>query len=281
MPNRKFYVVWKGNATGVFDSWEEAELQVSGYPDAQYRSYKTQEEAVEAFRKGYDQDSLISEINKQVAELNKQGHSIVWKPGVGEVKKTDASSQIALELKAVAATLNKADSPIEVASQAKEVSPVKETSPAPKTLAQKAAENNSAVKPYITRSIAVDGACSGNPGPGEYRGVYVETGQELFHFGPIAGATNNIMEFLAIVHGLGFLEKQKLYIPIYTDSISAQAWIRQGICKTQIEETEENAQLFDMIRRAETWLRTHSFRVNIYKWETKIWGEIPADFHRK
>lgn len=216
MSSNKYYVVWKGFATGVFDSWEEAEIQVSGYPDAQYRAFKTQEEAVTAFRQGFDQDGLIQEVKKQVAELNKEGHNIVW--------------------------------------------------------------NSS---PYIKRAIAVDGACGGNPGPGEYRGVYVETGQQIFHFGPIEGATNNIMEFLAIVHGLGFLEKQNLYIPIYSDSISAQAWVRNGKCKTTIVPDETNDKLFDLIERAENWLKTHKFRVNIYKWDTKAWGEIPADFGRK
>ena len=45
---------------------------------------------------------------------------------------------------------------------------------------------------------AVDAACSGNPGPMEYRGIDLATGAEIFHFGPVHG-TNNIGEFLAIV----------------------------------------------------------------------------------
>lgn len=233
MAGNKYYVVWKGFATGVFESWDEAQIQVSGYPDAQYRAFKTMEEAVEAFRQGYDQDGLIQEVKKQVAQLNKEGHKIVWNP-------------------------EKANTP---------------TSSHPNTLTPQ--------RPYITRSIAVDGACGGNPGPGEYRGVFVETGQELFHFGPIQGATNNIMEFLAIVHGLGFLEKQNLYIPIYSDSVNAQLWVKNGKCKTTIKPDETNVKLFDLIDRAENWLKTHKFRVNIYKWDTKAWGEIPADFGRK
>ena len=52
--------------------------------------------------------------------------------------------------------------------------------------------------------LAVDAACSGNPGPMEYRGVYLLTGQEVFHFGPVYG-TNNIGEFLAIVHALALM----------------------------------------------------------------------------
>ena len=234
MAGNKFYVVWKGFATGVFESWDEAQIQVSGYPDAQYRAFKSMEEAVEAFRQGYDKDGLIQEVKKQVAKLNKEGHKIVWDPE--KAKNTPTPSHL---------------------------------------------NTSTPQRPYITRSIAVDGACGGNPGPGEYRGVYTETGQELFHFGPIQGATNNIMEFLAIVHGLGFLEKQNLYIPIYSDSVNAQLWVKNGKCKTTIQPDETNEKLFELIDRAENWLKTHKFRVNIYKWDTKAWGEIPADFGRK
>ena len=234
MAGNKYYVVWKGFATGVFESWDEAQIQVSGYPDAQYRAFKTMDEAVEAFRQGYDQDGLIQEVKKQVTQLNKEGHKIVWDPEKSKNTSTPSNPNTSTSL-----------------------------------------------HPYITRSLAVDGACSGNPGTGEYRGVFVETGQELFHFGPIQGATNNIMEFLAIVHGLGFLEKQNLYIPIYSDSVNAQLWVKNGKCKTTIQPDETNEKLFDLIDRAENWLKTHKFRVNIYKWDTKAWGEIPADFGRK
>ena len=34
---------------------------------------------------------------------------------------------------------------------------------------------------FNLKCLAVDAACSGNPGPMEYRGVYLLTGQEIFH----------------------------------------------------------------------------------------------------
>ena len=131
-----------------------------------------------------------------------------------------------------------------------------------------------------TVEIFSDGACSGNPGPMEYRGVYLQTGQEIFHFGPVYG-TNNIGEFLAIVYCLAWQHKHKLSYPIYSDSVNAQKWVREGVCKTKIEENEKNKPLFEVIRWAEKWLKTNSFRVPIYKWKTEVWGEIPADFGRK
>ena len=135
--------------------------------------------------------------------------------------------------------------------------------------------------PVVERyALAVDAACSGNPGPMEYRGVYLGDGKEIFHFGPVHG-TNNIGEFLAIVHALALLDKQGLKMPIYSDSRTAISWVRKKCCKTQLERTTETEQLFQLIERAETWLKNHRVTNPIIKWETEQWGEIPADFGRK
>ena len=133
----------------------------------------------------------------------------------------------------------------------------------------------------IGQSIAVDAACSGNPGKVEYQGVFVETKTHLFKSPVFEGGTNNIGEFLAIVHCLAWQQKRKISFPIYSDSLNAQKWVREGVCKTKLVENEKNKYLFEVIRRAEKWLKENSFRVPIYKWRTDIWGEIPADFGRK
>ena len=132
----------------------------------------------------------------------------------------------------------------------------------------------------IDNSLAVDAACSGNPGPMEYRGVHVASRQQVFHFGPMKG-TNNIGEFLAIVHGLALLKQKGFDMPIYSDSVNAIGWVRQKKCKTKLPRTEETEQLFLLIERAEKWLRENTYTTRILKWETKEWGEIPADFGRK
>lgn len=133
----------------------------------------------------------------------------------------------------------------------------------------------------INNSIAVDAACSGNPGKMEYRGVYIRTGKEIFHFGPVWG-TNNIGEFLAIVHGLALLKQKGLDdMPIYSDSRNAQLWVRKKQCKTTLERNEKTEKLFQMIERAEAWLHNNTWNNPIIKWPTEDWGEIPADFGRK
>lgn len=129
---------------------------------------------------------------------------------------------------------------------------------------------------------AVDAACSGVPGPMEYRGVDLGTGRLLFHKGPYPDGTNNIGEFLALVHALALLEKQgDTRTTVFTDSRTALSWLRRKKAKTTLQPSRSNAVLFDLIRRAEQWLQTHTVRNPVRKWETDAWGEIPADFGRK
>lgn len=133
----------------------------------------------------------------------------------------------------------------------------------------------------ILRSIAVDAACSGNPGKMEYRGVSLWDNKQIFHMSFDLG-TNNIGEFLAIVHALAMLQKQGIdNVMIYSDSRIAMGWVNSGVCKTKLEQTPLTAHLLTVVRRAETWLKNNTFRVPIVKWPTKAWGEIPADFGRK
>jgi ribonuclease HI len=130
-------------------------------------------------------------------------------------------------------------------------------------------------------SLSVDAACSGNPGVMEYRGVYSKTGEEIFHQGPFKEGTNNIGEFLALVHGLAFLKQKNSPIPIYTDSKTALAWVKLKKAKTKLEKNTSNEILFGLIARAEVWLQNNQYNTPILKWETSVWGEIPADFGRK
>ncbi|HBJ77332.1 MAG TPA: ribonuclease H [Porphyromonadaceae bacterium] len=130
-------------------------------------------------------------------------------------------------------------------------------------------------------AIAVDASCMGNPGLMEYRGVYLKTGKELFRVGPLDGGTNNIGEFLAIVHALALLETHPANVVIYSDSVNAQLWVKNKKCKTTLKPKPKNKPIFDLIARAENWLSTHTYNTPIYKWRTEIWGEIPADFGRK
>ena len=133
----------------------------------------------------------------------------------------------------------------------------------------------------VTRvALAVDAACSGNPGMMEYRGVYIATGEEIFHFGPMFG-TNNIGEFLAIVHGLALLKQKGIEMPIYSDSRNALLWVAQKKCKTKLPRDTKSEELFGYIERAERWLANNSYTTRLMKWETDQWGEIPADFGRK
>ena len=139
----------------------------------------------------------------------------------------------------------------------------------------------------VSPAIAVDAACSGNPGKMEYQGVLVDfatqpaTSVKLFKSPLFENGTNNIGEFLAIVHALALQKQKHLSYPIYSDSVNALLWIRQKKCKTKLQPNAKNEYLFQLIARAENWLRNNAIEVPVLKWKTEIWGEIPADFGRK
>jgi ribonuclease HI len=133
----------------------------------------------------------------------------------------------------------------------------------------------------ILKSISVDAACSGNPGTLEYRGVFTATETPIFARGPYEMGTVNIGEFLAIVLGLAFLKKNNLDYPIYTDSKTALAWVRNKRVNTKLQRTAKNAKLFHAVDKAVEWLKTNKFENKVLKWDTKQWGEIPADYGRK
>ncbi len=210
---RRYYVIWEGRATGVFDSWEEAKEYVDGYPGAKYKSFPSRQAAIEAFR-GTPESHLG--LLKSIAS---------YRPPMVDFTQFP---EIRLD------------------------------------------------------SLAVDAACSGNPGPVEYRGVWVRTGQQIFHAGPFEQGTNNIGEFLALVHGLALLKAQgRPDVPIYTDSRTARSWVRNRKIKTTLQRTGANAPLFDMMDRAMVWLERNGVTNPILVWDTPVWGEIPADFGRK
>ncbi len=207
---KKYYVVWFGNPTGIFDSWEECQRSIKGIAGAQYKSFLTFEEAKIAY-------------NKEYADYK----------GKNTKKKTLSKEEL-----------------------------------------EKIGDPN-------LYTISVDAASSGNPGKMEYRGVDTQTHQKLFHQGPFLQGTNNVGEFLALVHGLAYLKQQNSDRNIYSDSKIAMGWVRRKKCNTKLKQTSKNKKLFELIKRAEYWLQNNSFTTKIIKWETKAWGEIPADFGRK
>ncbi|MDE7118979.1 MAG: ribonuclease H family protein [Muribaculaceae bacterium] len=132
------------------------------------------------------------------------------------------------------------------------------------------------------RAWAVDGACSGVPGPMEYRCVDIATGRQVFHHGPVEGGTNNAAEYLALVHALALLYNRNDGItPIYSDSRTARAWVRDRRNRCTLPRTPEHACVYNLLDRADLWLQTHRTTNPILVWNTALWGEIPADFHRK
>lgn len=133
----------------------------------------------------------------------------------------------------------------------------------------------------IEDSYCVDASCIGYPGPMEYKCVHTITQQEIFHQGPFENGSNNIGEFLAIVHALALFKKRDISLPIYTDSETALTWVKNKKSKTKLLQDNKNATIFDLITRAEDWLKKNEYTNKLLKWDTNAWGEIPADYGRK
>ena len=208
---KKYYAVWKGHNTGVFESWDDCKAQIKDFKGAQYKSFSTFEAAKTALKGNYK--DYIGKEKKFKSELSEAQLKKIGQPNY--------------------------------------------------------------------HSIAVDAASSGNPGKVEYRGVDTKSKKQLFIQGPFEEGTNNIGEFLAIVHGLALLKKKKSDRIIYTDSRTALSWVKKKNCNTKLERTKKNEAIFELVDRAIDWLKNNSYNTTIVKWETKAWGEIPADFGRK
>lgn len=221
--------------------------------------------------------------------MSKQKYYVVWhgvNPGI--YQSWDECQQ---QVKNFTGSIYKSFSTLEEAKEAFSSSPydyIKKRATNPnsssKEIADVPGDRNDTILPLPldvkAEAMAVDAACSGNPGPMEYRGIHLQTGQEIFHFGPVYG-TNNIGEFLAIVHGLALIQQKNLEFTIYSDSRNAINWVKNKKCKTKLPRNDKTEALFQIIERAEKWLQTHSYTTPVLKWETEKWGEVPADFGRK
>lgn len=133
-----------------------------------------------------------------------------------------------------------------------------------------------------SEGICVDGAYSSATKIGEYQGIDLKNNQQVFHRGDFEESSNNLMEFLAIVHALAFCKQNNLpTLPIYSDSRTAIQWVKNKRTASTIPRSENNKRTFHFIDKAIIWLQQNDFSNPILKWETEQWGENPADFGRK
>ncbi|MGY4690577.1 ribonuclease H1 domain-containing protein [Salibacterium sp. K-3] len=146
---------------------------------------------------------------------------------------------------------------------------------------QPTAAPSSAASSYIEESISVDVGSHGNPGFVEYKGVYTKNGEIVFEHPGIEKGTNNLGEFLAVVHALQYLQEQDSDMPVYSDSDTAILWVKRRKANSSLARTAETEEIWELVQKAEAWLRHNNPRNRILKWDTKAWGEIKADYGRK
>lgn len=129
------------------------------------------------------------------------------------------------------------------------------------------------------KGIVVDAATSGNPGISQYRGFDLET-QKVVFSNMIGYATNNITEFLALVHGLAYSKQKSEPVKVYSDSITAISWVKNKRCNSSLSTSEKTKKAIELVARAENWLKENIVEkeIDFDKWESMIWGENPADY---
>jgi len=270
---QKYYVVWKGKKTGIFNSWDEVKQLIQGFPGAKYKSFPSKEVALRAFK---NPESVVSAPKKK-----KSRYYVIWDgSNSGIYTDWEVAQQ---KLKGIPRTNFKTFGSKVLAEQALSDGPEKYIGKDfRKTQDLSAAEIKKIGSP-VEMTLSVDAACNEMTGIMEYQGVWTfDNETPVFRVGPTKGGTNNIGEFLALVHALALFKKHKdtkfRTMPIYSDSRIAMGWVKSGKCGTKNRPSPE---VIEMIRRAELWLNNNKYANPIWKWETKVWGEIPADFGRK
>ena len=272
MGEQKFYVVWEGHTPGVYTSWADCQRQTVGFKGAKFKSFKSRRDANFAFENPH---LITADPNKK----KKKHYYVVWagfSPGV-----YSDWDEARMQMTGFKGPKYKTFGSKQLAERAFTEGPEKFQGDYKKTRDLTEAESKKIGSP-IEMSCAVDAACNGT-GVMEYQGVWTFNKEHvLFRMGPFKGGSNNIGEFLALVHALAHFKREKdpkfLKMPIYSDSKIAMGWIRARKCRTNQSPGPEVANL---IMRAEKWLHNNTFQNPILKWETKAWGEIPADFGRK
>ncbi|NNC83499.1 MAG: ribonuclease H [Flavobacteriales bacterium] len=263
---KKYYVVWEGHTPGVYHSWAECQRQTSGYANARYRSFSSLEEAEAVFK---DPGSV------KPSSKRKPMYYVVWQgktPGIYS-NWDEAKAQIEGANK----PKYKAFGSRMLAEKAYEEGPDAYEGRGFKKTRDLSPEELEKIGLPIPESISVDAASNAQTGVFEYRGVITDSATEIFRVGPFQAGSNNIGEFLAIVHALAYLKKNRSSLPIYSDSRIAMGWVKKG--KAAPKKAGPKAR--SLIQRAEKWLKDNSYDNPIWKWHTKVWGEIPADFGRK
>lgn len=264
----KFYVVWEGRQTGVFNTWSQAKKQIDAYPGAKYKSYESLQEAQQAYQNPEMAQENIKENKKTV-------YYVVWKGFHPGIYSDWAKAQ--MEISGFPHPKFKSFGSKKMAEKAFVEGPDGYEGRSFKKVRDMNAEEKEKYGEPNPNSFCVDAACNSTNGVFEYRGVITDSGTEVFRVGPLPEGSNNIGEFLGIVHALAYLKKNRSAIPIYSDSKIAISWVANKQAKTKVT----NAKTLDLIKRAEKWLRENEYTNPIIKWQTKFWGEIPADFGRK
>ena len=131
-----------------------------------------------------------------------------------------------------------------------------------------------AAGPLPTVGITSDCGTHGNPGPCEYQVTDLK-GRRLLHK-HLGVHTNNYAELSGIEAMIDYAIEHG-ETKLWTDSQIAIGWIASGRLGPTVREPDL---IMAIINRVRAKLKAHP-ELELLKWHTKGWGQIPSDFGRK
>lgn len=255
-----YYVVWVGKENGIYNSWVECEKNIKGVKGAIFKKINSFDEALKAF-KSHPKHYVQLNTNAYTSSVHDKNMRIALKYMKNNNKNTTVSKTVHNNRKRNKKKKN------------------------PKF-------NNKKIRSLIginlDNVICVDASCiinervSNSYGRIEFRAVSLTDEEEIFASKIYEAGTVNIAEFLAIVEALKYIDSNELKnTVIYSDSVNAISWINDKECRTKLIQNDMNKELFKEINNALSYLNTTTLKCPILKWQTSLWGEIPADYGRK
>lgn len=114
----------------------------------------------------------------------------------------------------------------------------------------------------------------------EYKAFNEETQKWIFQKKYTGYCTQNISDFISIVHALHYCNENSLDSPIYNNNKIAINWANNKKTNTQLFKNNENKEIFQLYENALVWLKQNECSNQILFWNKKEMGNIEKPFYK-
>lgn len=114
-----------------------------------------------------------------------------------------------------------------------------------------------------------------------YKGFNESTNKWIFKVKYKGYCTQNVADFMAIVHALHYCKINNIDLPIYNDNLVAIKWVKDKKVNSLLIKTKENHELFQSFENALVILKQNDFLNPILFWKKKELGNIKNPFYSR